>query len=148
MKYMYCCGTQLINLETEENQRKGLGEFWCDKCNTTYRTEIYSSYSPEHDITFIMEDTNISYDQDKEDEIYEEQVTLCSEVIGCYKGEPTDENTDKYYGNPFIDYFESKENIEKCEDLPEEIKKKIEYLSDKNTQSHKKTMCDIIMITK
>ena len=44
MKYYYCCGKQLINLASEENQRKGYGEFICNKCGEIYRTEIEEIY--------------------------------------------------------------------------------------------------------
>lgn len=88
MKYLHCCGRQLINLETEENQKKGLGEFWCDKCKQSYRTEIYPVHKKSSDITFIMEDV---YKGDNED-------LASTEVKGFYYGSPDEESNKKYYG--------------------------------------------------
>ena len=143
MKYMYCCGEQLINLETKDNQKDGIGEFWCDRCGATYRTKVYSIYSPEHDITFIMEDINMCCEINKEDEVYEEQVLISSEVVGCYKGKESDENTRKYYGSTTIEYFKSKENIN--DDLSENAKDKLENRINNSTRTnYEKTMCEII----
>lgn len=145
MKYMYCCGTQLINLEDDVNQKQGLGYFWCDKCGAEYRSEIYPIYSQLYDITFIMEDLSICYDIDEDGTIHEEQVVLDSEVMGCYKGKPTDENTNKYFKNLNIRYFKSKEDIEINKNLPKEIKNKIEkYISGGNLPDNMKTMCEIV----
>lgn len=51
------------------------------------RTEIYTTYAQDTDITFIMEDI---YNKDNE--------LISTEVKGFYYGEPTEENTEKFYG--------------------------------------------------
>lgn len=94
MKYYYCCGKQLINLESEENQRKGYGEFICDKCGEIYRTEIEEIYELFNDITFIMERV---YKGEYED-------LISSEVKGFYHGSPDGANTKKYYGKLKAEY--------------------------------------------
>ncbi len=88
MKYLYCCGKQLINLETEENQKRGLGEFWCDKCKQSYRTEIYPVHNSRNDITFIMEDVYKGNDE----------YLVSTEIKGFYYGSPDEESNRKYYG--------------------------------------------------
>ena len=50
------------------------------------RTKIYTVYSTESDMTFIMEDT---YNKDR---------LLSTEVKGFYFGEPQDKFTKEYYG--------------------------------------------------
>lgn len=80
MKYLYCCGKQLINLETEENQKRGLGEFWCDKCKQSYRTEIYPVHNSRNDITFIMEDVYKGNDE----------YLVSTEIKGFYYGTPAE----------------------------------------------------------
>ena len=95
MKYYYCCcGKQLINLETEGNQRKGYGEFVCDKCGEIYRTKIKEIYETSSDITFIME---YAYNGETED-------LISSEVKGFYHGSPDRESTRKYYGKLKAEY--------------------------------------------
>ena len=94
MKYYYCCGKQLINLASEENQRKGYGEFICNKCGEIYRTEIEEIYETSSDITFIMERI---YNGETED-------LISSEVKGFYHGSPDRENTRKYYGKLKAEY--------------------------------------------
>lgn len=88
MKNLYCCGKQLINLETEENQKRGLGEFWCDKCKQSYRTEIYPVHNSRNDITFIMEDVYKGNDE----------YLVSTEIKGFYYGNPDEESNRKYYG--------------------------------------------------
>lgn len=50
------------------------------------KTELYTVYSPEGDMTFIMEDT------------YEGEDLKSVEVKGFYFGEPNDIETFEYYG--------------------------------------------------
>lgn len=50
------------------------------------RTEIYTAYSNESDMTFIMED------------IYKGDNIVSTEVKGFYYGEPKDKYTKEYYG--------------------------------------------------
>lgn len=49
------------------------------------KTELYTVYSPEGDMTFIMEDT------------YENGDLVSVEVVGFYLGKPNEEHTCKYY---------------------------------------------------
>lgn len=56
------------------------------------RTEIYTIYSKESDITFIMED------------IYISETLISTEVKGFYFGEPKDEYTKEYYGELKADF--------------------------------------------
>ena len=70
------------------NQRKGYGEFICDKCGKIYRTEIEEIYELFNDITFIM---NRVYKGEYED-------LISSEVKGFYYGSPDEASTKKYYG--------------------------------------------------
>lgn len=50
------------------------------------KKEVYTCYSPETDITFIMED------------IYKNNECISTEVKGFYYGETTEENTKEFYG--------------------------------------------------
>lgn len=50
------------------------------------KTKIYTLYSNEGDMTFIMEDT------------YKGNQLVSTEVKGFYYGEPKDEYTKEYYG--------------------------------------------------
>ena len=50
------------------------------------RTEIYTTYAQDTDITFIMED------------VWNGQELVSTEVKGFYFGEPCEENTKEFYG--------------------------------------------------
>lgn len=57
------------------------------------KKEIYTCYSPDTDITFIMEDI---YNKNNE--------LISTEVKGFYYGETTEENTKEFYGKLKADY--------------------------------------------
>ena len=50
------------------------------------RTEIYTTYAHDTDITFIMED------------VWNGEELVSTEVKGFYFGEPSEENTKTFYG--------------------------------------------------
>lgn len=56
------------------------------------RTEIYTFYSNDSDLTFIMEDT------------YKGDMLVSTEVKGFYFGEPKDKYTKEYYGELKADF--------------------------------------------
>lgn len=58
------------------------------------RTAIYTVYSKESDLTFIMEDT------------YNNDDLVSTEVKGFYYGEPKDKFTKEYYGELKADLSE------------------------------------------
>ena len=49
-------------------------------------TEIYTTYAPDTDITFIMED------------VYNGDELVSTEIKGFYYGEPNTDDTKHYYG--------------------------------------------------
>lgn len=57
------------------------------------KKEIYTTYAPDTDITFIMEDT---YNKDNE--------LILTEVKGFYYGKPNEENTEMCYGDLKADF--------------------------------------------
>lgn len=77
-----------VDVPIKENQKRGLGEFWCDKCKQSYRTEIYPVHNSRNDITFIMEDVYKGNDE----------YLVSTEIKGFYYGNPDEENNRKYYG--------------------------------------------------
>ena len=50
------------------------------------RTEIYTTYAPDTDITFILED------------VWNGEELVSTEVKGFYFGEPNDDDTQNFYG--------------------------------------------------
>lgn len=56
------------------------------------RKEIYTTYAPSADITYIMCDT------------YEGEEIKSTEVVGWYYGEPDEESTKLYNGNVIATY--------------------------------------------
>lgn len=64
----------------------------------TTKKEIYTVYSPEGDMTFIMEDI---YDADGE--------PLSAECVGWYHGEPDDESTQYFIGKLKAEYTMGRE---------------------------------------
>jgi hypothetical protein len=58
------------------------------------RKEIYTTYAPAADMTFIMEDT---FNADNE--------CTGTECVGWYYGEPTDDNTEYYKGKLKAEYL-------------------------------------------
>jgi hypothetical protein len=57
------------------------------------RHEIYTTYAPETDMTFIMRDTYNEHDDLK-----------ATQVMGWYYGEPNEEDTERYYCKPIAMY--------------------------------------------
>ena len=55
-------------------------------------TEIYTTYTPETDMTFIMKD------------IYKNGEIISTEVKGFYYGGATEENTEEFYGKLKAEY--------------------------------------------
>lgn len=102
MKYVYCkkCGTQLINLSTEENEY----DFWCDKCDISYRVidgnvfpinwrDIEIIKGQDHDYWIYSNKAdkymcaNVSWNEFDEDEfvsIFEDDIAKILSVIDEY----------------------------------------------------------------
>lgn len=53
---------------------------------------IYTTYAPDTDITFIMQDTTLNGE------------TATTRVVGFYHGEPNDAATERFYGKLMADY--------------------------------------------
>ena len=78
---------QTVKCFSEDSAR-----LWCavllhEKERTPPKKELYATYAPHTDTTFIMQD-----------EINEHSDPTSTECVGWYFGEPTEENTQFYIG--------------------------------------------------